>query len=93
MAGTSITALFGADGKLTGSSGCNQYSAAYTLNGAQITIGLPVGGQMMCEQPVMEQEQAYLGWLPQAANYQVNGNQLVITNAGGTKILTYVVAP
>ena len=33
-----ITAEFGADGTLSGSDGCNQYSTTYTLDGDRITI-------------------------------------------------------
>jgi heat shock protein HslJ len=90
VAGTTITAEFGADGRVTGNASCNEYSAPYTLNGAQISIGMVATGQAMCEQPVIEQEQAYLSLLPQASTYQIKGNELVITNASGSKILTYV---
>jgi heat shock protein HslJ len=39
LAGGEITLLFGADGVVSGSTGCNNYSAPYTLEGDRLTIG------------------------------------------------------
>ena len=39
MTGTELTANFGADGKLTGSAGCNNYTAGYQTDGSKISIG------------------------------------------------------
>ena len=36
--GTEITALFGEDGTVTGSAGCNDYTGTVTRNGDEITI-------------------------------------------------------
>ena len=42
ITGTPITARFGTDGKVRGSSGCNQYSANYTTRDLAISISPPV---------------------------------------------------
>jgi heat shock protein HslJ len=95
LPGTEITADFGADGKLTGSSGCNTYSATYKTDGAKITIGTAGGTEMACDTPdgVMEQEQAYLSALPLAASYRVEGSMLSLLKADGTYVATYQRAP
>jgi heat shock protein HslJ len=37
--GTELTAVFGSDGTLTGSTGCNSFRGSYTLDGTRIKIG------------------------------------------------------
>ena len=39
IAGTTITAVFGKDGGVTGSAGCNHYFASYNVSGTSMTIG------------------------------------------------------
>jgi heat shock protein HslJ len=95
LPGTEITADFGDDGKLAGSSGCNTYSATYKTDGAKITIGAAGGTEMACDTPegVMEQEQAYLSTLPLAASYRVEGLTLSLLKADGTYVATYQRTP
>jgi len=85
----SITAYFGADGSLTGSGGCNSYTTSYVANNQVITIQLPVATGTLCGDPADSLEQTYLGLLPQAANFEIDGGQLIILNNGGQEILRY----
>jgi heat shock protein HslJ len=88
--GSKTTAIFGSDWKLSGSGGCNQYSAGYTTTASNgITITQPTSTMMACEVPVMQQETQYLSLLPTAAKYEISGDQLTLFNSGGTKILIY----
>ena len=68
LPGTRITASFGDDGTLTGSSGCNTYRASFTLGRGSIVIEPPASTEIACDTPegVMEQEAAYLAALPTA---------------------------
>ena len=77
-----ITAYFGADGGLSGSSGCNSYSASYASNGQEIIINTPSGGGQACGEPFDSLEQNYLGLLPQTANFEMNGNLVLRGNTG-----------
>ena len=90
--GSEITATFARDGTLTGSAGCNRYSAVYTTDGGSITIEPPGLTRMACKEPdgVMEQERAYTEALPRAASYTVEGQMLTLLAADGTIIATYV---
>ena len=94
LAGTEITALFGEDGSLSGSAGCNKYNATYTVADRAMTVSAPATTRMMCAEPagVMEQESAYLAALPMAASYAIVGGELEITDANGTMLLTYTAA-
>jgi heat shock protein HslJ len=91
LAGTEITADFDDQGKLTGSAGCNTYSATYKTDGAKITISDVSATEMACGGPdgIMEQEQAYLNALPHAAGYRVEGPTLSLLKADGTYVATY----
>ena len=68
LPGTTLTATFGDDGTLSGSSGCNRYTTTYTTDQGAIEIAPPAGTKKLCPEPegVMEQEAAYLAALPTA---------------------------
>jgi heat shock protein HslJ len=91
LAGAEITALFGQDGALSGSAGCNNYHASYQVTNDALTIEAPATTRMMCSEPegVMEQETAYLTLLPLAASYTILGDELEIADAEGNTLLTY----
>jgi len=90
ITGSTTTADFGADGKLAGSAGCNQYSATYTTSGAkEITITQPASTRMACENNLMQQETQYLSLLPKASTYKISGDQLTLFDSTGTKLLIY----
>jgi heat shock protein HslJ len=92
IAGTEVTASFGADGTLAGSAGCNRYNATFTTESGAIEIAAPASGRKECAEPdgVMKQEQAYLSALPLAAEYRVEGEMLSLLTADGTIVATYV---
>jgi heat shock protein HslJ len=90
MIGSTTNAVFGSDWKLSGTGGCNQYSAGYTTTASNgITITQPTSTMMACAEAVMQQETQYLSLLPTAAKYEISGDQLTLFNSTGTKILIY----
>jgi ABC-type amino acid transport substrate-binding protein/heat shock protein HslJ len=90
IAGTTITALFGADGKVTGSDGCNTYNAPYTATASTVTVGMGTTTGMACPEDVAAQARTYMAELQQSQTYQVSGNQLTISAASGQTLLQYV---
>jgi heat shock protein HslJ len=92
--GTEITALF-ENGQLSGTAGCNRYTASYTTDGDKIAITMPASTMMMCAEPegVMEQEQAFLAALPQAATFQIREDRLEIRDGDGALLASFVAAP
>jgi heat shock protein HslJ len=90
IAGTSVTALFGADDRVSGSDGCNNYNAPYTVSGKSLTVGPPAPTQMACPADIAQQGQTYLTLLQQSQSYDVSGNQLTIFGSGNQKLLQYV---
>jgi heat shock protein HslJ len=89
--GSAITALFSEDGQLSGSAGCNQYIAGYTVDGNQITIEPTAVTNMMCSEPdgLMEQEAAYLAALETAATYSIQGDTLEMRTAEDALVAMY----
>ena len=91
LPGTKITASFADDGSLTGSSGCNTYRTSFTLDRASIQIEQPAPTQMACAEPagVMDQEAAYLGELPTAASFRLDGASLSLLGVDGAIVASY----
>lgn len=92
--GTELTATFGEDGNLTGTAGCNDYSAPYQVEGDNISIGPAAATQMVCAEPegIMEQEQQYLAALQTAATYRFPGDRIELRTAEGSRVATLVAA-
>ena len=88
--GTSISAEFTPDGKVSGSSGCNQYSSTYTESGSTVKISAPMASTLMaCSQEIMDQESAYLIALVEAKTFSVTGDQLSLKGADNNNLLVY----
>ena len=91
LAGTEVTASFDEGGRLSGSAGCNNYTATYTTDRSAIEIAEPRATKKACTEPagVMEQEAAYLAALPKAARFEVTGDSLRLLTARGTIVATF----
>lgn len=90
LPGTSITAVFSEDGTVAGSSGCNNYSTSYAVDGDQIEFGEPVASTMMaCQEPIMEQERAYLDALSNTTRFDIVDDELVLYDAGGGELARF----
>jgi len=87
-AGVVTTAVFIADGTVSGSGGCNSYNAGYSAQDGQISVDLPISTMMACETG-MEQEQAFLQLLEAAESYLIGMGTLEISTAGGAEILRF----
>lgn len=90
--GSTITATFLNEGKVTGSGGCNGYTADFHLGDApRIWIRRPVVPDHLCQTPngVMSQESAYFTDLEWAETYSMANGQLLIFDREGKKILQF----
>lgn len=95
VAGTKLTARFAADGSLSGSAGCNRYTATYTADAGKLTITPPASTKKFCPEPedVMAQEAAFLAVLPTATSYQLSGTTLDLLRDDGTRVVSLTPAP
>jgi heat shock protein HslJ len=88
--GSSITAQFTSDGKVSGSAGCNRYSGTYTVSGNSLQLSSPMASTMMaCEQALMDQESAYFKALGEVKTFSISGDQLTLTDDNKKSLLVY----
>jgi heat shock protein HslJ len=90
IAGTTITAVFGEDGRVSGSAGCNNYFGSYTVTGSSLPISSVGSTKMYCQGTgIMQQESTYLASLGRTAGFTINGNRLSLADANGTTLLSF----
>ncbi len=90
--GSTVTATFFTEGKVTGSGGCNGYSTDYQLgNGSRIWFRRPVVPDHLCQTPtgVMSQESAFFTDLEWAETYSLTNGQLLIFDKSQKKIMEF----
>jgi heat shock protein HslJ len=90
--GSTITATFLNEGKVTGSGGCNGYSADFQLgNESRIWFRRPAVPDHLCQTPtgVMSQESYYFTDLQSAETYSITNGQLLFFDKTNRKILQF----
>jgi heat shock protein HslJ len=91
LEGTEISAKFGSDESLSGSAGCNQYFASYSVDGSRISIEQLAWTEMYCMGPegINAQETIFLTQLEKAASYEIGADKLVILDPSGQTLLVF----
>lgn len=77
------------DGRVSGSSGCNQFGAEYTLDGDSLQLGTITSTLMACPPPADEVERAYLSSLEQVRSWRLDNAELVLVDAEDEELLRY----
>jgi heat shock protein HslJ len=72
-------------GLISGSSGCNSYSAGYTVDGNNLTVQ-PAALTMMACATGMDTEQAYLQALQSSTSYEIVVDKLLLSSPTGTLV-------
>ncbi|HNS01701.1 MAG TPA: transporter substrate-binding domain-containing protein [Anaerolineae bacterium] len=88
VAGTMVTANF-SGGQVSGSGGCNTYTASFSTSGNNVSISYPMASQMACAPEVLEQETRFFQSLSSAATYEISGNNLTLRNGGGAVVVVF----
>ena len=82
--GSTVSLTFGTDGRASGSAGCNNFTAGYTVDGSSLRFGPAAATRKMCpEAGVMEQEAAFLKALESVATARVEADRLELRTADG----------
>lgn len=82
--GSILTARFDSAGNITGSSGCNVYSAAYTVKDDSLSITSPATTDTYCFSPgIMDTESAYLTDLVNSTIIRIRSNDVYFYDAEG----------
>ncbi|MGE0027343.1 MAG: META domain-containing protein [Thermoleophilia bacterium] len=90
--GAAPTATF-ADGRVTGTTGCNRYSGTYTVEGGRLTIETGPQTLKACPPPADEVEQAYLAALGRVGGWRVEGDELVLLADGAPALRFHAASP
>jgi heat shock protein HslJ len=92
LEGTTVSATFDADGRLTGSGGCNRYTGAFRLDGAAIAIDGVASTMRACLGPdgVMDQEAAFHAALGRARRWSIDGRGLELRDEDGALQVGFV---
>jgi heat shock protein HslJ len=91
ITGTSLTAVFDEEGRVSGSAGCNSYFAQYNSTGTSLSISGIGSTKMYCgTSGVMQQESTYLSLLGQVSSFAIEGNRLSVSDAKGIPLLSFV---
>jgi heat shock protein HslJ len=88
LASATPTATF-AGGMITGTTGCNSFTASYTVSGSTLTIKPGIMSLVGCQGPVGTQEQAFMANLNTVTGFTITGSTLTLTNASGAAVLTF----
>jgi heat shock protein HslJ len=85
LAGTDVSIRFSADGRVSGSAGCNDFTGTYSLSGQTLTIGATATTRKTCAQPegVMKQEGMFLKALSTVAIVRMDGERLELRARNG----------
>jgi putative lipoprotein len=81
-----------ADGKITGSAGCNRISGKATITGAYISFGPMISTKMACAPDVMDRETNFLAALGDARLWRIDEqrDKLILIDDKGFTILKFV---
>ena len=90
LPGTLLTTNFDTSGGVSGSGGCNTYSASYTVSGSGLTISNLFATGKLCTPEISDQEAAFFAAMEAAATFSIEGGQLYIMDSSGSAILEYV---
>jgi heat shock protein HslJ len=91
---SAITLMFGSDGKITGKSACNNYSANYSLSGNDLRVypGM-IGTRMACPPDVMAQETQFRKMLAAASSAKIQADGMMTIAGPGGQVMTFMRAP
>ncbi len=87
VSGVDTNLDFAQDGTLGGSMGCNSFGGDYKVKGSQIVFGSLFSTMMACDEPLMSQETATFAVMSGTVDFAINGNNLTITSADGSRVL------
>jgi heat shock protein HslJ len=89
VADTNVTIEFGPEARVSGTAGCNRYTAGYTADKGALKFAPAAATRMMCAAPgVMQQEQAFLQALTRVATMRMEGDRLELRAADGALMIS-----
>lgn len=88
VTGSTVTLAFDAQGRASGSTGCNQFTAGYQATGETLRFSQVASTRRACADPAVdEQEQAFLRALGSVASLQFEADRLELRDPDGSLAL------
>jgi heat shock protein HslJ len=82
--GSTVSLEFGADGRASGSAGCNQYTTRYEASGSAVRFTTPATTRRFCAgEGLMAQEQAFVAALESVATARFEADRLELRTTDG----------
>ncbi|WP_232496440.1 MULTISPECIES: META domain-containing protein [Methylotenera] len=86
-----VTLMFGDDNRISGKSGCNNYSGSYTLTGNKLAVIPPmISTRMMCPPALMQLENEYIAILSTAEKVELSAMGALIMTSQNGKTITFM---
>lgn len=83
-----VTINFNREGKIFGTSSCNNYNSSYEITGESLMFTPPVGTLKACPPAIMMQERKFLDLLVKVNRYDIDGfGALILTTDDGKTII------
>jgi heat shock protein HslJ len=86
--GVETSLIFGSDGQVTGTLGCNSFSGGYEVKDGKLVFGPLASTLMACPEPQMSQEGTAFQVLSGTVQFELTGSTMTIHDAAGTLALT-----
>jgi heat shock protein HslJ len=84
VSGSTVTMAFDTAGRVSGTTGCNRYTAAYNADGDTLRFSSVAATRMACADPAVdEQEQAFLRAIESVGTMGFEGDRLVLRQKDG----------
>ena len=84
FAAEALPSLNVADGRASGTTGCNRYTGNLTVNGAKLAVGPMAMTKMFCHGPGGDNERRFVSALGSAQSWTLKDKVLTIETAHGT---------
>ncbi|HEY6803934.1 MAG TPA: META domain-containing protein [Pyrinomonadaceae bacterium] len=90
VSGGAVTLKFGADGRVSGSGGCNSFGGGYRVQGDRVTFSQMISTRRACvDTNANRQESQYLQALGSANRFRMTSRQLSIYYENGRSVLEF----
>lgn len=82
--------LIGADGKLTGTVGCNRFGTSFDTDAGTIAFTGVIATRKACHGPVWDAERGLFAAFKQATAYMQDGDELILLDSADNEIARFV---
>jgi putative lipoprotein len=81
---------FRADGRVTGSSGCNRFTGKCAQDGGTLTMGPLATTRMACPPEIMQREQEFLALLGKIRHVDRTNRRLILKDVDGNVLMELI---